>query len=83
MMPEKVFYDLCEKMETAALPSGMGYYYPTVEEFQETMSGYPAEEFAPVLIFYASDPFSGKVDTKEYKRTVKFAKEAVSQIQLA
>lgn len=82
MMSEKLFYDLCEKMETAELPSGMGNYYPTVEEFKQSMTGHQAEEFAPVLLFYAADPFSDTVNTQEYQRTVKFARETVSLIPL-
>ena len=81
-MKEKDFYDIVGKMADAALPSGMGNYYPTVEELKISMEGHPIEDFLPVLSYYASDPFNGIIDAVSYKDTVKYAKELTSQISL-
>lgn len=81
-MKEKDFYDIVGKMADAILPSGMGNYYPTVEELKISMEGHSIEEFLPVLSYYASDPFNEIIDAVSYKDTVKYAKELTSQISL-
>lgn len=81
-MKEKKFYETCEKLEEASLPSGMGDYYPTVEELEISLQGRNLEELMPVLLFYASDPFNGKITDTAYKDTVKYTKELTSKINL-
>lgn len=81
-MTEKEFYTILEKVEGAELPSGLGNYYPTVEELKESIEGRPIEELMPVLLFYASDPFGSEIDDNEYKKTVKYAKKLTSSIEL-
>ena len=81
-MKEKDFYDIVGKMADAVLPSGMGNYYPTVEELKISMEGHSIEDFLPVLSYYASDPFKGITDAASYKDVVKYAKELTSQVPL-
>lgn len=81
-MKEKKFYEMCEKLESASLPSGMGDYYPTVEELKISLQGRKLEELMPVILFYASDPFKGKITDAAYRETVKYAKELTSKVDL-
>lgn len=81
-MTENDFYNMCEKVEGAELPTGLGNYYPTVEELKESVEGKPLEELLPVLLFYASDPFKDKIDDEDYKETVKYAINLTGSVPL-
>lgn len=82
-MTEEKFYDAVEKMAKATLPSGMGNYYPTVDEIKEHISGHALNDFIPILLFYASDPLHDTLpDNLAYNETVKCAKELTSKIDL-
>lgn len=81
-MKEAIFYEMCEKLEGASLPSGMGDYYPTVEELKISLQGRTIEELMPVLLFYASDPFKDKITAPAYRDVVKYAKELTSRVDL-
>lgn len=81
-MLEKTFYTICEKIKGAELPTGLGTYYPTVEELKESMAGRDAEEFLPILLYYATDPFKDTVEDETYRETVKYAKKLSSSIEL-
>ena len=83
IMTEKEFYTMCEKLEDAKLPSGMGAYYPTAEELVESIKNIPLEELMPVLLFYASDPFKDLITDENYRKTVKCAKKLSSDINLS
>ena len=80
-MTEEKFYEAAEMMEKASLPSGMGKYYPTVDEIKVSLRGHKLEDFIPVLLFYASDPFDKDLSADPaYKDTVRYAKELTSKI---
>lgn len=82
-MTEEKFYEAAELMETASLPSGMGKYYPTVDEINTSIQGRKLEDFIPVLLYFASDPYSSDLaDDATYKETVKYAKELTSKMKL-
>ncbi len=84
MMTENEFYGMCDALEDSTnLTDG---YYPTVEELKEKGVEEDVERYAPILLYFSSDPFTReKIDgytTNEYKEMVQYCKELVGRIEL-
>lgn len=80
-MTERNFYKLMDFVEKAEVPTGMGSYYPTVEELKISMQGYDTERFMPVLLYFASNPLKDVKDAA-YVETVKYCKQITSNVRL-
>ena len=81
-MYEKTFYEMMDRLKNAQLPSEMKIFYPTVNELQDSLQGKDIEDFLPILLFYATDPFRNILDNEEYLKTVTYAKKLILTVNL-
>ena len=84
-MKESAFYNLCddiEELKGITLSPDMKGYFPTVDEINELFKEQvKVEDIAPMLIYLASNPYKEET-SEEYKKSVKYAGELVTQINI-
>lgn len=85
-MNEKTFYDLCDKADELNGDLSLGYF-PTIEELEKHDVSNNFEKFAPVIIYFASNPFSRSesldAEDPDYLKTVKYCKKILANIELS
>ena len=83
-MKENDFYKMLEICEAFNPEDPTNGYYPTVAEFEAHDIQNCVEKYAPMLAYFASDPYKGTEISKEedYIACVRYCKKALSEIFL-
>lgn len=71
--------DKIESREISLPPELPKTYYPTVEEIKHSIKG-KENEFYPLFLFFASNPYKGIVNTKEYANLVEYSFQKANEI---
>lgn len=76
--------DTMEQLTTDMLPDALPeLYFPTVEEVKYSLAAVPKHELYPLFVFFASDPYAGKLDDEEqaeYRKLVRYSTECLSEL---
>ncbi len=84
-MKEEIFNKLLDVLPETDIPPEYTGYFPSIEDIDEAIAETKIENLAPMLIFFAGDPWKDIAEISEnaaYRKTVSHCKSLVATIPL-